>query len=144
MPGFRILSLTVTGVAADIAREATALEALGNYAGAIALYERALTLSLAERPELPGFICGRLAAAYRHQAQYQDEVDLLERYRDSQTDEDARNRFDARISKARALSDKYTRSDSAALASVRAIKRSSRRSRPTANGDAGAESTTSS
>jgi tetratricopeptide (TPR) repeat protein len=136
MPGFRSLSDALTGSAADLSREAAALEESGDHAGAIAMFERALAASLADRAELPGFVCGRLAASYRRAGRYQDELDLLERYRDSQTDEDARSRFDARLSKARALADKHHRRDSAALASVRAIKPSARRGRRSAsNGD---------
>jgi phage-related minor tail protein len=127
MPGFRTVPENITGVAADCARKATALEETGDRSGAITLYECALTESLAERPQMPGFVCGRLAAVYRRERRYQDELDLLERYRDSQTDEDARTRFDARLSKARALTEKHARTDSAALASVRAIKPSPRR-----------------
>ena len=142
MPGFRALAHNVTGRAAERAREAAALEEAGDQVGAITLYEQALNESLAERPELPGFVCGRLAAVYRRQGRFQDELDLLERYRDSQTDEDARSRFDARLSKARALADKHARSDSAALASVRAIKPSARRSRRAApDGDVGGSPT---
>lgn len=129
MPGFRSLSENVTGSVAERAREAAALEESGDHRAAIAVYEAALEESAAIRPQLPGFVCGRLAAAYRRQGRYQDELDLIERYRDSQTDDDARSRFDARLSKARALADKHTRRDSAALASVRAIKPSARRAR---------------
>ena len=136
MPGFRSLPDAVTGSVADLAREAMALEDRGDYDGAIAMFEQAIAWALTERPELPGFVCGRLAASYRRAGRYQDELDLLERYRDSQTAEDARARFDARLSKARALAEKHRRTDSAALASVRAIKPSTRRARRTSsNGD---------
>lgn len=136
MPGFRSLSDAVTGSAAAFSRDATALEGGGDHLGAIALYERALEFAKVECLPLPGFVCGRLAASYRRARRYQDELDLLERYRDSQTDEVARSRFDARMSKARALVDKHHRHDSAALASVRAIKPSARRNRRhVTNGD---------
>lgn len=127
MPGFRVLSENFTGAAADHARAATACEEAGDRAGAISLYESALSASLSAHPQMPGFVCGRLAAAYRRDGRYQDELELLERYRDSQTDDDARARFDARLSKARALAEKHTKRDSAALASVRAIKKKVRR-----------------
>ena len=127
MPGFRILSDRMMGAAADRAREASAREEIGDRAGAIDLYESALAEALLDQPQLPGFICGRLAAIYRREGRYQDEVDLLERYRDSQTEEDARARFNARLSKALALAEKYRMRDSAALASVRAIKKSPKR-----------------
>ena len=136
MPGFRSLPDAVTGSVADLARDAMALEDGGDYDGAIAMFERALEVAREANPELPGFVCGRLAASYRRAGRYQDELDLLERYRDSQTAEDARSRFDARLSKARALAEKHRRTDSAALASVRAIKPSARRGRRTSsNGD---------
>lgn len=144
MPGFRTLSDAVTGGVADLAREATARDERGDHDGAIALFERALDMAAAERVELPGFVCGRLAASYRRAGRYQDELELLERYRDSQTAEDARSRFDARLSKARALADKHRRTDSAALASVRAIKPSARRARRSgSNGHQGAPPTES-
>ena len=129
MPGYRLLPANVTGLAADRTREATLLEEQGDHRHAILMYEQALTASLAERPQLPGFVCGRLAAVYRREGRYQDELDLLERYRDSQTDEDARTRFDARLSKARALAARHMRTECAALSSVRAIKPSTRRGR---------------
>jgi hypothetical protein len=135
VPGFRNLSDSFTGGVADLSRQASELEDAGNHADAIALYERAILMACVEGPELPGFVCGRLAAAYRRAGRYQDELDLLERYRDSQTADDVRSRFDARLSKARALADKHTRTDSAALASVRAIKPSARRGRLSSSAD---------
>ena len=58
---------------------------------------------------MPGWICGRLASIYRTLKRYDDEVMLLERYRESQTTEEARTRFDARLSKARAIADRKRR-----------------------------------
>ncbi len=123
MPGYRSVPDALSGVAADLAREASSLEAAGDRDGAVRLYEEAIAVARAERAEMPGFVCGRLAAAYRRMGRYQDEVALLEAHRDSQTDEAAQSRFDARLSKARAIAEKFSRTDSGALASVRAIRR---------------------
>ncbi len=62
---------------------------------------------------------------------------LLERYRDShRQSEDARVRFDARLSKARAIAERKRRSDTRMLASVRmAAQPSSRRTRRRHHGD---------
>jgi hypothetical protein len=75
---------------------------------------------------LPGWLCGRLAVLYRSLGRHDDEVTLLERYRESQTSDDARTRYDARLSKARTLADRRRRSDSGALASIRQSIRSPR------------------
>jgi hypothetical protein len=56
---------------------------------------------------------------YRTLKRYDDEVALLVRYRDSQRSEEARVRFDARLSKARAIAERNDRSDTRMLASVR-------------------------
>ncbi|MDB4914463.1 MAG: hypothetical protein JWM95_2107 [Gemmatimonadetes bacterium] len=122
MPGYGAVPDMLTGVAADIAREASLLEQEGDRAEAVRLYERAIVESLQHRPQLPGFVCGRLAQMYRHMGLYQLEVELLERYRDSQTDDAARTRFDARLSKARTLAVRYRSFECGALSSVRAIK----------------------
>jgi hypothetical protein len=81
-------------------------------------------------PVLPGWLCGRLAALYRTQSRYDDEVRLLERYRESQASEDSRTRYDARLSKARAIAHKKRRSDSTALSSIRSITRRRRAEDP--------------
>jgi hypothetical protein len=125
MPGYRSLPDALSGAAADLVRDAYRLEQEGEHASAMHLYLQAITESLKERPEMPSFVCGRLAAVYRRLERYQDEVDLLESFRDTQTQEDSRARFDARLSKARAIADKHERSDSGALNSVREVKRSS-------------------
>ena len=62
---------------------------------------------------------------YRTLGRHADEVALLEKYRDSQSTDDARARFDARLSKAVALAVKNAPRDSTALASVRAIRSAS-------------------
>lgn len=70
---------------------------------------------------LPGWLCGRLAALYRTLERYDDEVMLLERYRDSQSSEDARVRYDARLSKARTIAERKRRRESGAVTSVRRV-----------------------
>ena len=112
----------LTGLAAESAREASILEREGKFADAVRVYQRAIDESLTNRGELPGFICGRLAQLYRRLKRYGLEVELLERYHDSQTDDVARSRFHARLSKARTLAARHRESDCGALASVRAIK----------------------
>lgn len=130
MPGYRSLSSHISGAAAEHAREAEAQQRGGDAEAAARLLEEALEASLHVRPELPGWVCGRLASIYRTLKRYDDEVALLERYRDSQTSEDARNRFDARLSKARAIADRKRRSETGALAAVRQVRvRSSQRRR---------------
>jgi hypothetical protein len=125
MPGYRELPESLTGAAADSAREATRLEQDGDRAGAVERYEAALAESLRASPEVPAFLCGRLAMLYRTLGRHADEVALLEHYRDSQDTDDARTRFDARLSKAVALAVKHQPRDSTALASVRAIRSAS-------------------
>lgn len=125
MPGYRELPESLTGAAADRAREAARLEQNGNRSGAAELYEAALAASLSVSPEVPAFLCGRLAMLYRTLGRHADEVALLESYRDSQGTDEARARFDARLSKAIALAVKNQPRDSMALASVRAIRSAS-------------------
>jgi hypothetical protein len=130
MPGYRSLSSHISGRAADHAREAEVRQRDGDPEAAARLLEEALEASARVRPELPGWVCGRLASIYRTLKRYDDEVMLLERYRDSQSSEEARTRFDARLSKARAIADRKRRPDTGALATVRQVrKRSSLRRR---------------
>ena len=82
--------------------------------------EQALDASLRQQPEIPGWLCCRLAALYRSHGRYDDEVHLLERCRASQRSEEARTRYDARLSKARTIAERKRRRESGALASVRA------------------------
>jgi len=117
MPGYRAIPSYMTGDAADQAREAESHQRAGDLQSAILMLEEALEASLATRPEMPGWLCGRLAALYRTSGRYDDEVRLLERYRESQNDEEASTRYDARLSKARTIAERKRRS---ALASVRA------------------------
>lgn len=135
MPGYRALSTAVTGSAADSAREAESRRREGEPETAVLLLEEALQASRGTTPELPGWLCGRLAALYRTLGRYDDEVHLLERYRDSQSSEEARSRYDARLSKARTIADRKRRTDSGALLSVRKVLGTPRR-RSTPSGNA--------
>jgi hypothetical protein len=130
MPGYRSLSAHLSGRAADHAREAELSQRHGDPETAARLLEEALQASLRTRPEMPGWVCGRLASIYRTLKRYDDEVELLERYRESQTSEEARTRFDARLSKARAIADRKRRPVTGALETVRQVRhRSSQRRR---------------
>jgi hypothetical protein len=130
VPGYRSLSSHISGAAAEHAREAEAQQRGGDAEAAARLLEEALEASQRVRPELPGWVCGRLASLYRSLKRYDDEVALLERYRDSQSSDEARNRFDARISKARAIADRKRRSETGAVATVREVRvRASQRRR---------------
>jgi len=80
---------------------------------------------------MPGWLCGRLASVYRSLKRYDDEVMLLERYRESQHSEDARTRFDARLSKARAIAERKRRAETGALETVREVRRRSSQRRRT-------------
>ena len=130
MPGYRSLSTHLSGTAAEHAREAEVLQRGGDSETAARLLEEALEASLRMRPEMPGWVCGRLASIYRTLKRHDDEVLLLERYRDSQTSEEARTRFDARLSKARAIAERKRRPETGALETVRQVRnRSSLRRR---------------
>jgi ParB-like chromosome segregation protein Spo0J len=130
MPGYRSLSSNLSGTAAEHAREAELSQRHGDPHSAARLLEEALAASLRSRPEMPGWVCGRLASIYRTLKRYDDEVELLERYRESQTSEEARTRFDARLSKARAIADRKRRPVTGALETVRQVRhRSSQRRR---------------
>jgi len=120
MPGYKTLPAFMTGDAADQVREAEARHRTGDSATAVTLLEEALAASVVLRPIFPGWLCGRLAALYRTLGRYDDEVRLLERYRDSQTSEEARTRYDARLCKARTIAERKRRTQSGALDSVRA------------------------
>ena len=101
-------------------RQAESRRRGGHPEAAVQLLEEALEASRALRAELPGWLCGRLAALYRTLGRYDDEVHLLERYRDSQATEEARTRYDARLSKARTIAERKRRPANGALDSVRA------------------------
>jgi hypothetical protein len=137
MPGYRSLSAHLSGRAADHAREAEVRQRHGDPETAARLLEEALEASLRTRSEMPGWVCGRLASIYRTLKRYDDEVELLERYRESQTSEEARTRFDARLSKARAIAERKRRPVTGALQTVREVRhRSSQRRRTPPRGPA--------
>jgi len=120
MPGYKALPSFMKGNAADQVREAEARHRIGDSATAVTLLEEALAASTSINPVYPGWLCGRLAALYRTLGRYDDEVHLLERYRDTQTSEEARTRYDARLCKARTIAERKRRTQSGALESVRA------------------------
>lgn len=123
MPGSDPFPSTVDGPVTNQARRAESRRR-GEYPdAAVRLLEQALEHSLSLRSELPGWLSGRLAAAYRMLGRYDDEVRLLERYRDSQRTEEARSRYTARLSKASSIAERKRRPDSTALDSVRASMR---------------------
>jgi hypothetical protein len=130
MPGYKSLPEEYSGVAAEQVRFAELLQRAGANEDAVHLLESALEVHAASVPELPGWLCGRLAAMYRTLKRHDDEVRLLVRFRDSQRSEEARSRFDARLSKARALAERKTRSENQMLTSVRsAVSRRSQQAR---------------
>jgi len=121
VPGYKALPEEFDGPAAEQVRYAEVLQRAGDAGEAVRLLELTLDTCAKTRPELPGWLCGRLAALYRALKRYDDEVLLLERYRESQSSEEARTRFDARLSKARAIAERKRRTDTRALASVRRV-----------------------
>ena len=121
MPGYKPLPISVTGPAADQARQAETRRKGGDPETAVRLLEEALEASARLDAVLPGWLCGRLAALYRTLERYDDELALLERYRDSQASEEARVRYDARLSKARTIAERKRRRDSGAVLSVRQV-----------------------
>jgi hypothetical protein len=121
MPGYKALPRQFSGTAAEQVRYAEVMLRSGDPREAVRILEATLEVCAHEVPELPGWLCGRLAALYRTVERYDDEVRLLERYRDTQSHEETRTRFDARLSKARAIADRKRRPDDRALSSVRAV-----------------------
>jgi hypothetical protein len=121
VPGYKALPNEFSGLAAEHVRYAEVLQRAGDVEEAVRLLETTLEVCATARPELPGWLCGRLAALYRTLKRYDDEVLLLERYRESQSSEEARSRFDARLSKARAIADRNQHTDTNVLASVRRV-----------------------
>jgi tetratricopeptide (TPR) repeat protein len=103
MPKYRPFSATEAGPTADSARAAEALQHEGDLNAAIQMLERALAVSGGETdPATSGWVHSRLATLYRRVGRFEDEVDLLERYCESNQDE-WRMRFNARLFKARTL-----------------------------------------
>lgn len=132
MPGYKPLPTSVIGPAAEQVRTSESSRKDGDPKEAIAVLEEALAIAERQQGSLPGWLCGRLAALYRTVGRYDDEVHLLERYRETQHSDEARTRYDARLSKARTIAERKRRPESGALASVReAMARPrSRRSAP--------------
>jgi hypothetical protein len=122
MPGYRTLSSRLLGSVAEIVREAEGHQRDGNLASAACLLERGLEEATEEDGEMPAWICGRLASIYRSLHRYDDEVALLERYCESQMSEEARARYGARLSKARAIADRRRKTDTGALRTVREVR----------------------
>ena len=120
MPGYKALPDHYSGRVAQGVRYAEVLHRAGATEDAVQLLETAVEMCTATSPEIPEWLCGRLAALYRTLKRFDDEVRLLERYRDShQQSQDAGTRFDARLSKARAIADRHRRSDTRSLTSVK-------------------------
>jgi hypothetical protein len=133
MPGYKSLSDHVTGELADDVRRAEVLLRAGEREEAVLVFESTLAEFARTGGALPGWLCGRLAVLYRSLGRHDDEVILLERYRETHTSDDARTRYDARLSKAQALAERTHKSESTAISSVRLVirgsKESSRRAR---------------
>ena len=104
----------------DLVREASERDVEGRPQEAAVLYERAFCQAVEFGTALPSFVVGRLAVLYRRLGQFDDEIFLLERYRDSLVDDDLQARYRARLTKAYSLAAQHRGSDSVALASVRA------------------------
>lgn len=121
MPGYKALPDEFIGPAAEHVRYAEVLQRAGDTHEAVLLLEATLDACEQGTTVLPGWLCGRLAALYRALKRYDDEVLLLERFRESQVSEDARTRFDARLSKARAIAERKRRTETRALSSVRRV-----------------------
>jgi hypothetical protein len=122
MPGYRTLSSRLLGSVAEMVREAESHQREGKFASAACLLERALDQATQEEGEMPAWICGRLASTYRSLQRHDDEVALLERYCESVVSDEARARFRARLSKARAIADRRRKTDTGALRTVREVR----------------------
>lgn len=122
MPGYRTLSSRLTGWAAQRVREAEAHKQCGNLVSAAHLLEQALEQAEREEGVIPGWICGRLAAVYRSLHRHDEEVALLERYCESDVSDEARARYQVRLSKARAIADRRRKRDTGALRTVREVR----------------------
>ena len=119
MGGYRLRADSFTGDLGELVREAMERGVEGQGEEAAALYEQAFSHALALKTEVPASIVGRLAVIYRRLGRFEDEIFLLERYRDSLTDDELQARYRARLAKAYALAAQHRISDSVALSSVR-------------------------
>jgi hypothetical protein len=97
------------------------LQRAGDPDQAVFLLESTIDAYAETETHLPGWLCGRLATLYRTLERHDDEVRLLERYSESQSADDVRTRFDARLSKARAIAERKRRTETRALTSVRRV-----------------------
>jgi hypothetical protein len=110
MPGYRPLRHAESEQHLGIAERADELSRQGYDAEAACLLEEFIA-TLEERDmELPSWPYGRLAFVYRRLRRHADEVALLERYIALQADAEQAVRFNARLSKARALLAKRSKS----------------------------------
>ncbi len=119
MPGYKPLPSAINGETAEQVRLAEASDS----DRAIELLEQAVESARSRGEPLPHYLCGRLAQLYRTLERFDDEATVLEAFRDSQTDERERSRYDARLSKAHALADRTRRTDNGALASIRNLRK---------------------
>ncbi|MEO7458128.1 MAG: hypothetical protein ABIY52_17855 [Gemmatimonadaceae bacterium] len=110
MPGYRPLRHAESEHHIGIAERADELSREGADAEAACLLEEFIADLESREADLPTWPYGRLAFVYRRMRRYSDEVDLLERYMSLQADEEQAVRFNARLSKARALVAKMNRS----------------------------------
>jgi HD superfamily phosphodiesterase len=122
----------VAGQSAELVREAESKQRDGDLVAAAELLERAIEHGIIAQGALPAWACGRLAAIYRSLSRYDDEVALLERYCESSVTDDAKTRFVARLSKARAIAERRRRLDNGALKTVKEAKSRLRTRRTTA------------
>ena len=127
MRGYHSLPDDLDDASVDAIHDAERLVTDGDHQGARAILERLLERALESTYVIPDWICGRLATVYRKLELYEDELDLLERYKSAHTDGFALTRFDSRISKARALVARMLPAESGALASVRVVRMTPRR-----------------
>lgn len=135
MPGYRALSPRLSGPAAEQVRQAELHQLDGNLAAATCLLEEALEQETRDQGEMPAWICGRLATLYRSLRRYDEEVALLERYCESHVSEEARARYRARLSKARAIADRRRKPDTGALRTIREVRTRSKIHRGRASED---------
>src|ERR1700738_5725623 len=73
VPGYKALPVEFSGPAAEHVRYAEVLQRAGDPDEAVRLLEATLELYALTTPELPGWLCGRLAALYRALKRYDDE-----------------------------------------------------------------------
>ena len=122
LPGYRTLSPDLGGPAAERVREAERHQRTGDIRTAVRLLEEALDHASCGERELPAWICGRLAAAYRSAGRYEDEVALLERFCEFHATGELATRYIARLSKARAKAARGDRAETGALRTVKEVK----------------------